>query len=45
MKENAFLKDKMEVFLNGGSLAGTVKQMKQKSKKGKARGKGAKEAV
>ncbi len=42
MKENAFLKDKMETFLNGGSLAGSAKQLKQKSKKGKARGKGAK---
>ncbi len=37
MKENAFLKDKMEIFLNGGSLAGSAKQIKAalKSKKAK----------
>jgi hypothetical protein len=46
IKENSFLKDKMEIFLNGGSLAGSAKQMKaaQRSKK-KARGKNSKEQV
>jgi len=38
----------MEIFLNGGSLAGTVKPAKNstlKTKKGKARGRGAKQEV
>lgn len=40
-----FLKDKMETFLNGGSLAGSMKKSgkgSQKSKKGKSRGRNAK---
>lgn len=40
-----FLKDKMETFLNGGSLAGSIKKANkasQKFKKGKSRGKNAK---
>jgi len=36
----------MEIFLNGGSLAGSAKQIKAaKSKKGRARGKNAKQQV
>jgi hypothetical protein len=43
IKENMFLKDKMETFLNGGSLAGSTKKKGSlKSKKGKSRGKNAK---
>lgn len=42
-----FLKDKMETFLNGGSLAGSIKQSNKsnKSKKGKTRGKNSKQQV
>ena len=37
----------MKIFLNGGSLAGSAKQIKaaQKFKKGKAKGKNSKEQV
>ena len=37
----------METFLNGGSLAGSIKKTKasQKSKKGKSKGKNVKEQV
>ena len=44
MKENMYLKDKMQIFLNGGSLAGSTKKSNkasQKSKKAKTREKNA----